>query len=196
MNISEKADKYAEGKANEAITRAIAQAYMDGYRDGYNDREEEIPEGLRESGVEYVDLGLPSGTLWSSDYLKEDDEIVFLPYGKAKELRIPSEEQIKELQNFCKWDYDIDKYSVRRAKCIGPNGNVLYFEMNGIIESDKEKWGNIHFWLEDETDSIEKKCVLIYNIASKNSDPTEYRANSNKVMTLFSGFKLPIRLVR
>ena len=39
MNIIEKADKYADGKANEAITKAIAQAYLDGYRDGYNDRE-------------------------------------------------------------------------------------------------------------------------------------------------------------
>lgn len=30
MNIIEKADKYADGKANEAITKAIAQAYLDG----------------------------------------------------------------------------------------------------------------------------------------------------------------------
>ena len=48
MNIIEKADKYADGKANEAITKAIAQAYLDGYRDGYNDREAEIPVDLSE----------------------------------------------------------------------------------------------------------------------------------------------------
>ena len=29
MNILEQADKYAEGKANDAITRAIAEAYIE-----------------------------------------------------------------------------------------------------------------------------------------------------------------------
>ena len=39
MNMIEKADKYADGKANEAITKAFAQTYLDGYRHDYNDRE-------------------------------------------------------------------------------------------------------------------------------------------------------------
>ena len=47
MNIIERADKYSEGKANEALTKAIAQAYLDGYRDGYTDREAEIPADFR-----------------------------------------------------------------------------------------------------------------------------------------------------
>ena len=71
MNILEKADKYADGKANEAITKAIAQAYMDGYRDGYKDREAEIPVDFRNNKTTYVDLGLPSRTLWSTDYEKD-----------------------------------------------------------------------------------------------------------------------------
>ena len=50
------------------MDKAIAQAYADGYRNGYKDREEEIPVDLRDNKTEYVDLGLPSGTLWSTDY--------------------------------------------------------------------------------------------------------------------------------
>lgn len=87
MEITERAGNYAEGKANEAITKAIAQAYADGYRDGYKDREEEIPVDLRDNKTEYVDLGLPSGTLWSNDYEKENGETLYLPYGEAANMR-------------------------------------------------------------------------------------------------------------
>ena len=57
---------YAAGKANEAIDKAIAQAYADGYRDGYKDREEEIPVDFSDKKTGYIDLGLPSGTLWAT----------------------------------------------------------------------------------------------------------------------------------
>ena len=73
------AANYSAGKANEAIDKAIAQAYADGYRDGYKDREEEIPVDLRDNKTEYVDLGLPSGTLWATDFEKEDSVIVIYP---------------------------------------------------------------------------------------------------------------------
>lgn len=43
MNILERADKFAEGKANEAITKAIAQAFVEGYKAGYHDRENGNP---------------------------------------------------------------------------------------------------------------------------------------------------------
>ena len=42
MNILERADKFAEGKANEAITKAIAQAFVGGCKAGQHDREMEI----------------------------------------------------------------------------------------------------------------------------------------------------------
>ena len=77
MNILENAKKYAEGKANKAITKAIADAYVEGYKAGYKDREEEIPMDLRDNKTEYVDLGLPSGTLWASDYEKSNGEYIY-----------------------------------------------------------------------------------------------------------------------
>lgn len=102
MEITERAGNYADGKANEAITKAIAQAYADGYRDGYKDREEEIPVDLRDNKTEYVDLGLPSGTLWSKEYETENGETLYLPYGEAAKYAIPTEEQWNELRDYCK----------------------------------------------------------------------------------------------
>ena len=86
MNILENAEKYAEGKANQAITKAIADAYVEGYKAGYKDREEEIPMDLRDNKTEYVDLGLPSGTLWASDYEKSGGKYIYLPYEEAKHM--------------------------------------------------------------------------------------------------------------
>lgn len=196
MNISEKADKYAEGKANEAITKAIAQAYIDGYRDGYNDREQEIPEDPRENGVEYVDLGLPSGTLWSSDYLREDDKIVYLPYGKAEKMDIPTEEQWKELVNCCKIEYDTNRfYQLEKAKFIGPNGNVLFFLSMGMIKSDYICFSDeVHFWFINNYGSSKKMQFQIYNPGKRDSPPQD---RSCICMSLFfTEYQLPVRLVK
>ena len=86
MVLAEKSEKYAAGKANAAIDKAIAQAYADGYRDGYKAREEEIPVDLRDNKTEFVDLGLPSGTLWAKDYERADGKLHFLPLIVIKAL--------------------------------------------------------------------------------------------------------------
>ena len=106
MNILENAEKYAEGKANQVITKAIADAYIEGYKAGYKDREEEIPMDLRDNKTEYVDLGLPSGTLWASDYEKSGGKYVYLPYEKANRMNLPTEKQWQELKAYCKMEYD------------------------------------------------------------------------------------------
>ena len=188
MNISEKADKYAEGKANEAITKAIAQAYMDGYRDGYNDCEQEIPEDLRENGVEYVDLGLPSGTLWSSDYLKEDDEIVYLPYGKAEKMNIPTKEQWEELYSKCQWVRGNDNHG-RYVYVVGRNGNKIRFRQTNILKGDQLENGyGVRVWLKDEEEEGNDKLNTFYRLEG-NGTVFEDRH-------VFSGFGFPIRLVR
>lgn len=101
MNILEIANSYAEGKANEAITKAIAQAYIDGYNDGYKSGKENAQ--IEYNDAEFVDLGLPSGTLWASDYLKDTEgKVRYLPYMEAKEHSLPSIEQWKELEQYCR----------------------------------------------------------------------------------------------
>ena len=66
IELLDKADKYAAGKINEALDKVIAQAYADGYRDGYKECQDHVSVNLRISNTEYVDLGLPSGTMWAS----------------------------------------------------------------------------------------------------------------------------------
>ena len=78
--LKELSINYATEKTNEVMVNTIAQAYADGYRKGYKDREDEIPVDLRDGNTEYIDLGLPSETLWSTNYETKDKQVVFLPF--------------------------------------------------------------------------------------------------------------------
>lgn len=101
MNITEKSKQYAEGKAFNAITAAIEQAYADGYNEGYADGYEnrEKPEGpIKYNNVSYIDLDLPSGTRWATNYLtKASGEIELLSFYDAKAFNIPTLKQFQEL---------------------------------------------------------------------------------------------------
>ena len=194
MNIIEKADKYADGKANEAITKAIAQAYLDGYRDGYNDRESEIPTDFRENKTKYIDLGLPSRTLWSEDYEKDDGHILYLPYERAEYLKIPTREQWDELLEQCEWKIEVDHvYDFVKALFVGPNGNILVFEKTGkkIANEIQDDW-QAFFWLEGKNEGNYKDAVHLFNEweSSKN------KRLAKKIEQTFSGYHLPVRLVR
>lgn len=177
MNISEQANKYAEGKANEAITKAIADAYMEGYKAGYKDREEEIPMELRDNKTEYVDLGLPSGTLWAADYEKLDGELLYLPYCEAEKMNLPTKEQLEELLSNCKWMHNLG-----RTTCLGPNGTELYFENTGTK----------HF----QSSIIEKKQPFFWLENNDNTSNAVYLSPREKCAYMeFSGYKLPVRMV-
>lgn len=198
MDITEKAGKYAEGKANEAMTNAIAQAYADGYRDGYKDREEEIPVDLRMNQTTFIDMGLPSGTLWSSNYEKDGDNIIFLPYDKAVALNIPTIEQWNELFSLCKWESARYNNSMMRVDCTGPNGRVVSFLMTGMIKAlQKSDHNEAFFWLKEDIEGSNKKAVHIYRSKANYQGHLIYINHEYSITTenTFSGFKLPLRLV-
>lgn len=202
MNISEQAGKYAEGKANEAITKAIAEAYIAGYEAGYKDREKEMPlepakidsteptlyddNGNEILEAEYVDLGLPSHTLWSADYNKSDGEILYLTYGEAACMNLPTEAQMKELMEFCMWTYDSETDC---AKILGPNGNFITLSLTGrkVLDVIKSAYC-AYFWIKDDETVKDKLSFLCW---------IQFSTSVKKVIDkCFVGYKLPIRIVR
>lgn len=190
MELIERAETYAEGKADEAITKAIAKAYEDGYRDGYKDREEEIPVDLRDNRTVYVDLGLPSGTLWARDYERENEKVLYLPYEKAAKYNIPTKEQWEELFECCRYFI-----SHQKITCVGPNGNSIYFWGTGYKEGERLSdynansctSGSVYLWVLDDEANMEKN--IIYWRCRHDSLKPELKK-------FFCGYKLPIRLVR
>jgi hypothetical protein len=84
-----------------------------------------IPEG-------YVDLGLPSGTLWKTENeLNPADTNDFYTYDEAVasfSYNLPTKQQMNELIENCQWTSDKD-HSI--AIATGPNGNTLVMPLMG-----------------------------------------------------------------
>lgn len=183
--IKDIAAKYAAGKTNEVMDNAIAQAYADGYRDGYRDREEEIPVDLRDNKTEFVDLGLPSGTLWSTDYESENGVYIYHPYCEAERLDIPTETQWSELLKYCRF-----RYSSKNAnfECIGSNGKSITLSNAGYMITDRNDiTRSFSFWLNSKT---EKQMNMSASLVNGSKGVEGY------YFPVFMGYKLPIRLVR
>ena len=121
----------------------------------------------QENGHGYVDLGLPSGTMWATcnvgadtpkDYgnlyqFEEREDAVKEWGGK---WRIPTKEEIKELLEICELEKMV-KGNVIGCKITGPNGNNIFIPFAGEIEvinlkSEKEKENlgiSAHIWSDD-----------------------------------------------
>lgn len=185
--LKEKAACYAEENVINVLKESFAKVYADGYRDGYKDCREEMHVDLC-NDTKFVDLGLPSGTLWSKEYEQNDKEVIFLPYLEASTLNIPTEEQFSELLSLCKWEFTyIDNLSIK-YDCIGLNGNIITFYSkgelapNGYIRENR----NIKFWLYSENEENEKVIANMYF----------WGEEIRKTDSMFMGCKLPVRLVR
>ena len=183
-DLREKANKYAEENVINVLKEAFAKVYADGFREGYKARDEEIPVAFHDDQTEFVDLGLPSGTLWSSSYEKIGEERLYLPYDKAKEMNIPTENQWMELRKECRWSIDSDI-----LYCIGPNGNSIHFERTGYISIKKNKeipdWS--FFWIKNEEEDG-NECL--------SAKMSWHTASDERCLSTFRGYSLPIRLVR
>lgn len=142
---------------------------------------------LQNTKSSFVDLGLPSGTLWSVDFEKTVDEICYLPYCQVENFNIPTKEQWDELVEKCEWRYNNDD-DVFMA--LGPNGNMLTFTKTEYKSFENSisfpiKAGS-YFWLKN--DNADNSAVIFHK-----GTTCDFLKSTRK---LFSGYKLPIRLVQ
>ena len=196
--LQEKAEVYAAEKMNELMSKAIAQAYIDGYRDGYKDGNcEMVNSNCVEGEIDVRDLGLPSGTLWTLNYLKDEKgRTDYLPYVKAVKLGLPTKEQVEELIENCRWlgEYSSSGMSFYGAICVGANGEKISFDSYGYMEDNRRVGapnyggGHAYFWIYDEEDGDEKNAIRINGVV--NGKPRM------EIVKIFSGYKLPVLIVR
>ena len=105
--------------------------------------EQERRDRLKTQG--FIDLGLPSGTLWKN----KNEEGGFYTYEQAVSKfgsSLPTKEQLEELKNSCNWTWNGSGYKV-----TGPNGNSIvlpaagYRYCNGDVDyvgSDGNVWSS------------------------------------------------------
>ena len=185
MDLIEKAKAYAGERTLKGINSLVEQAYLDGYNDGLKHYENEKLESIKD-GVEYVDLGLPSGTLWSSMILKNSQNITKeLPYIEASKLNIPTKDQFEEL--FMECHHSPYYYQSAESKGLiftGKNGNSILIEYAVIVSYGKPK--GMYFWLKDDKDS---------NVKLSARTNVKDRKLISAVDNIFMGLKLPVMLV-
>lgn len=108
----------------------------------------------------YVDLGLPSGTLW-----KDRNESGFYDYDEAVRSfgnKLPTWAQLEELKDACTWSWTGSGYNV-----TGPNGNKIYLPAAGCRDCD----GNVfdvgaydgYYGSSTPSDSESVWCLFFYS---------------------------------
>lgn len=85
--------------------------------------------------TEYVDLGLPSGTLWATCNIGANKPEEYGDYFEFENwdssLQVPTKEEFEELKDKCKWEFTT--YNSKKGfKVIGPNGNSIFLPAAGV----------------------------------------------------------------
>ena len=106
--------------ANRQITWNVLEEYDRFVADGVRFKVETMPGN-------YVDLGLPSGTLWKN--ANEGGDNARYTYNEAVSRfgnKLPTKHQLEELKNKCTWTWTGKGYKV-----TGPNGNSILLPAAG-----------------------------------------------------------------
>ena len=172
MTKEELAQQYAEEKAAE-MAELLKAAYLKGYEQG----ELKVACSISIEGVEYYDLGLPSGTLWSKPLGSYGYKL--FSYNDASRFDgLPTEAQWEELKKCRIYDDDIIGCSGMRIYIDTSRSNYLDYRGENAPE------GYNYFWLKSEMD--EK------GVAKAGS----FNANGLSIVSHFAGYKLPIMLTK
>lgn len=98
----------------------------------------------------YVDLGLPSNTLWAESNEGYDSKLYSWEDDISIEdffVDLPSVEQFEELIKLCTWEWTYEQ-GMSGYKVTGPNGSHIFLPAAGSRYSDGEKYdsGRGHYW--------------------------------------------------
>lgn len=176
-DIVNKAREYAINKLNSQID-IIASAYVDGYN--------KAKGIITTDDMEYIDLGLPSGTKWATRYIGATDEHPEgsrMVYYDAINYKLPTKEQYLELRSLRNAIVD-DK-----VKFYGLNGNVLSIPFSGFINGKDKYSDQLRLWIKGE--NIEGNDIL----AGVYFAPYYQNAYSTKTQHLYLGAFLSVLTV-
>ena len=108
----------------DSVQPAVAEQPQKAVKKSQPKQEEPVEEPKVITGETYVDLGLPSGTLWKA---QNEDDLMGYDVAKKKFGRsLPSLKQWEELNKNCVWEWTGDGYNV-----TGPNGKCIFIPAAG-----------------------------------------------------------------
>jgi hypothetical protein len=181
------------------IKELILCAFKEGYTEGYNRGLKKSHEIIIDS-VKYIDLGLPSGTLWSNPIDIAPPGCNYrnykmCSYNEVCELALPTPEDVEELLHHCMLSFH-DNPS-KAVYVTAPNGQRIVIETKNYLNRPENPHSHLRmrkgetpagtnmFWLKSEVKDNEARVGVV-----DTNDKTLYTS------THFTGFKLPYVLVK
>ena len=195
MTKEEFAEQFAQQKVEELIS-LMKEAYLE----GYNQALFNTNKSINIDGVEYVDMGLPSGTLWSKQPLFDRGDYKQVDYSEAQDLPIPTKEQWIELYKHC-------VFMGKEIVAPAPSCQRIGFDFwrRGLSGEGCYHTIGYKFWLKGEIDAANCAPALVYCTKLKGEYvdyviPSElYRNDKDYIIGSdkhFTGLKLPVFLVK
>ena len=164
------------------------------------DPSEILQDQIIESDFKWVDLGLPSGTLWSDlnvgansfgeiGFFYPHDVVRYLKRistANSSSLRMPSVKHFKELRNHCEWQWrtSYNGFNTPGYLVTGSNGNSIYLPAAGNIKDETPRRYGIDgdYWAADT-----KGSSRAYNLDFSESTITP---NDNSPETMLFSLRL------
>ena len=157
------------------------------YTDGYDMNRVTIvlySSSTSSSQSSYVDLGLPSGTLW-----KAKNEVKEYEYDSAVKIfgdNLPTREHWEELKDYCKWEWNGSGY-----KITGANGNSIVLPATDKGSHVRHGIGGF-YWMLDK--SVGKGIAPRFGFTGKNNEGiylngTSLKENNHESVRLIQSIK-------
>jgi len=128
---------------------------------------------LNDTDDEYVDLRLPSGTLWAShnlDASAPESAGNLYKWNDCKSMKLPTREQIKELEEECVWTFCLTQ-GCNGCLVMGPNGNVIFLPCAGYCkDGEYTRDGDVKglYWTSEQVNS---ESAYSLSIQESESEP-------------------------
>ncbi len=194
MNKEEFANLFVENNI-ESIKVLLKQAYISGYEQGNLDSV--LIYNIDD--VQYVDLGLPSGTLWAEPLKMKYYNYCYrmFSYKDAKHLNIPTEDQYKELMENCQILFEGNGGNA--VTIVGKNGMKLkvYTENYMCFPDNPTKYSIGVSYKGENTPKGQNFLWLKSDIENDHAVVAAVEYNHELYSCKhFTGFKLPVFLVK
>ena len=162
MHILDLATQFAEIDPEKNWKEAVIDSYVEGYNIGHYEAMASHNHPKVSLDFEFIDLGLPSGTLWASDYINTPMHFWHkMNFKEAQRFILPTKEQWEELLHECK--LTPYKYGL---KITGKNGNEITLELTDLTGFFEDFAGYVQFWIDSEINSEQKaiyqSCKILF----------------------------------
>ena len=189
MNIQEEAKKYAQDRIISLLEQAVADAYVKGYNAACEELNNEKGKIVEVDGLKFIDMDLPSGTLWCTELYGESylSKGHLMNFQEAVKYSLPTWDQCLELFRECKVTNNINGGIIIRSK----SSRDIHLPSISDMYPHDFRDDVVSFWLRDENPKS-SYCALTNNLERMKDGAIVRISRESK----FKGDKLPILLVK